>query len=259
MNRQWLLLRRFGPVPTLLALVVTTIPVRAHAGVDATTDCLPPARSAYVGQFQQSYSGGIQIRNPIYHLFTACDPPQSLVNFSFGLEARFDLSTDGGIGWTTEVAPAHAVGTFGTFVDRGCCNGYPQGWHCEWCGLTMVCSAPDEGCVAGLLRSTHVASSSREYYLYVSQLDISGGTLPPGVLIRVNPTLGAGGLTAITDLGAESFHIDSFFDVFTDLSLDNGQTWISADGPGSFDLEPDPIGPTSVKPSSWGALKLMYR
>src|SRR6266571_983741 len=132
--------------PSALALFFATISTPAHAGgVDATSDCLPPANSAYVGQFRQSFGGGTQLRNPIYHLFTACETPQGLVsNYNFGLEARFEISTDGGISWMAEVAPALAAGTLS---DRGCCADYPPGYHCQGCNLSSQCLRWDEGCI----------------------------------------------------------------------------------------------------------------
>ena len=72
-------------------------------------------------------------------------------------------------------------------------------------------------------------------------LNLSGGALPPGVLIRESPTLASLGHTSIEDLGGGSYNIDSFFDVFTELSLDGGQTWYpDKKGPGRMTLFPDP-------------------
>jgi hypothetical protein len=51
------------------------------------------------------------------------------------------------------------------------------------------------------------------------------------VMIRESPTLASQGQTSITDLGGGRYQIDSFFDVFTELSMDGGNTWIPADGP----------------------------
>jgi hypothetical protein len=66
-------------------------------------------------------------------------------------------------------------------------------------------------------------------------LDIPAGsgnnTLPPGVMIRESPTLASTGKTAITDQGGGVFRIDSFFDVFTELSVDNGASWIPSNSP----------------------------
>jgi hypothetical protein len=70
------------------------------------------------------------------------------------------------------------------------------------------------------------------YVTEMLQLDLSGGTMPAGMRIRESPTLLSAGETRIDDVGGGLYKIDSFFDVFTELSLDNGQTWI----PGSSAL-----------------------
>lgn len=56
-----------------------------------------------------------------------------------------------------------------------------------------------------------------------------------GAMVRESPTLPSLGQTTITPIGGGLYHIDSFFDVFTELSLDGGQTWL-----------PDSTGPTHV-------------
>ena len=68
------------------------------------------------------------------------------------------------------------------------------------------------------------------YNTEMTQLDITGGTLPAGMRLRESPTLQSLGQTTITPQGNQ-FKINSFFDVFTELSLDNGQTWNPASGP----------------------------
>jgi hypothetical protein len=63
-------------------------------------------------------------------------------------------------------------------------------------------------------------------------MDLSGTTPFGAVMVRESPTLPSLGNTSITDIGGGNFHIDSFFDVFTELSIDGGQTWIpQSDGP----------------------------
>jgi hypothetical protein len=58
------------------------------------------------------------------------------------------------------------------------------------------------------------------------QLDISGGTLPPGTMLRESPTRASTGRTTIrTDAGGGGYHIDSFFDVFFEISVDGGTIW----------------------------------
>jgi hypothetical protein len=57
---------------------------------------------------------------------------------------------------------------------------------------------------------------------------LPGGTLP--VAIRESPTLPSRGQTTIQDLGGGLYRIDSFFDVFTELSIDGGMTWTPSQG-----------------------------
>jgi hypothetical protein len=50
-----------------------------------------------------------------------------------------------------------------------------------------------------------------------------------GVMIRESPSKQSLGQTRIQDIGGGLYHIDSFFDVFTELSLDGGASWIPSD------------------------------
>ena len=89
------------------------------------------------------------------------------------------------------------------------------------------------------------------------QLDLSGGSLPPGVMIRESPTLASTGQTMLTDQGGGNFRIDSFFDVFTELSLDGGQSWTPSNGSSHTTVVPQSVTP--ARQATWGALKLLYR
>lgn len=59
------------------------------------------------------------------------------------------------------------------------------------------------------------------------QLDISGGDLPAGVMIRESPTRSSLGQVTLQEVSG-GYMVDSFFDVFFDLSLDGGQSWLPA-------------------------------
>ena len=73
------------------------------------------------------------------------------------------------------------------------------------------------------------------------QLDIVGGTLPSAVRVRESPTLQSLGRTTVEDLGGGMYRIDSFFDIFTELSVDGGQNWLPATDPGHVTLTvPEP-------------------
>ncbi len=69
--------------------------------------------------------------------------------------------------------------------------------------------------------------------------------------IRESITQASDGQTSITELGGGLYHIDSFFDVFTELSVDGGSSWIASDAPARMDLAPIPrlvplVGPAEV-------------
>jgi hypothetical protein len=56
-------------------------------------------------------------------------------------------------------------------------------------------------------------------------MDLTGMTPLGPVMIRESPTLASLGHTYIGDIGGGQYHIDSFFDVFTEISIDSGQNW----------------------------------
>jgi hypothetical protein len=68
-------------------------------------------------------------------------------------------------------------------------------------------------------------ASGMNFNTEMLSLDLSGGGLPGGVMVRESPTLASTGATSIQDLGDGLFRIDSFFDVFTELSTDGGASW----------------------------------
>jgi len=67
------------------------------------------------------------------------------------------------------------------------------------------------------------------------------GMSPLGMIIirqdQACPTMGE---TTITDLGGGLYEIDSFFDVFTELSVDGGGSWVSCDYATRLTLVPEP-------------------
>jgi hypothetical protein len=72
-------------------------------------------------------------------------------------------------------------------------------------------------------------------------MNMSGMTPGGPVSVRESPTLRSSGMVAITDEGGGMYRIDSFFDVFTELSVDGGQTWLpDVAGPHHMTLVPEP-------------------
>jgi hypothetical protein len=80
--------------------------------------------------------------------------------------------------------------------------------------------------ITGLLDAPPLHTYSTE------MLSLSLVGLPSGARIRESPTLASTGGHTITDTAPGGpYKIDSFFDVFTELSLDGGTTWTPATGP----------------------------
>ena len=78
-----------------------------------------------------------------------------------------------------------------------------------------------------------------------------------GIRVRESPSLPSLGQTRITDIGGGMYHIDSFFDVFTELSADGGQGWLPAGT--SLRMTTIDRAPTAVLPGSWGTVKVLHR
>jgi len=70
--------------------------------------------------------------------------------------------------------------------------------------------------------------------------------VPLPVMIRESPTLASLGANTTTDIGGGLFRVDSFFDIFTELSLDGGSTWTPSQSSTRFDLTAVPEPATSV-------------
>lgn len=72
-------------------------------------------------------------------------------------------------------------------------------------------------------------------------MNLSGVSPFGPFMIRESPTLPSLGVTSVTALGGGLYNISSFFDVFTELSLDGGITWVpDSNGPERVTLVPVP-------------------
>lgn len=174
------------------ALVV--LPQLVSAAVVASSDCLPPLGQHFKYTnpgFHARFVGGgnvFDLTNPVHGGFTACVAPPLVGSqlHSFGSTVFFDLSVNAGP--STQFSAPAAVSVIVTFDQQ--------------------------------------LGATRFFDTEMLQLDIFGGTLPAGVMVRESPTLQSTGKTSIEDLGGGQYKIDSFFDIFTELSLDQGMTWI---------------------------------
>jgi len=207
---------------TLIALAAR----EGHAQVCVQEDCLPPAFSAYGGPFTHHFSffgTTVDFGDLSLHNFSVCGaPPPSVPN------ATTDISFTALMDFKLSVNGAPAV--------------------------------PGQCSANATLHATfnHQAGTIRYYDTEMVQLDLFGGGLG-STMIRESPTHASTGPTTIEDLGGGSFRIDSFFDVFFELSLDGGVTWAPANNdPGNMTLT-GPGCPTPIRGSTWGRVKLIYR
>lgn len=103
-------------------------------------------------------------------------------------------------------------------------------------------SAPTSATATVRVRTTNTCSSGACSYFDTEmlQLDISGGNLPGGVMVRESPSKASLGKTSVRESPTKGHLISSFFDVFTELSLDGGQTWSPSTTPMRLQLETAP-------------------
>jgi MYXO-CTERM domain-containing protein len=193
------------------AAVVTALAATAPARPMFPSDQIPPPLGHYINNTDSiSYLGGfVVIRNIDHFAFSASFPPPT------GFGTNFD-------NFNSLVS-----------VDASVNNGP---------------FSPLQGNASTTVRVTHTGTIGpiSTYDTEMLALNIAGGSLPAGVMLRESPTLASLGQTTITNLGGGLFNIDSFFDIFTELSLDGGQTWnpgsSSTGGPERVHLVPAPPG-----------------
>ena len=72
-------------------------------------------------------------------------------------------------------------------------------------------------------------------------MNLSGSSFLGPYMVRESPTRASLGRTTVADIGGGLYRIDSFFDVFTELSLDGGANWVpDQNGPMRLTLLPEP-------------------
>jgi hypothetical protein len=190
-----------------------TVTVRARQRVFPTGNNIPPTNSVYVSpaQWHAQYARGIYISNVVHRAFTASYPPPSTgrTNMeSFGSKVDFMCSSDGG-------------NTFQSFTGDAQCT-------------VMVVGMGTNG-------------SDQVFQNQMVQLDLNGGNMPTNMMLRIspNPETPSAGSTIITPSGAD-FLINSSFNMFVDLSLDGGTTWMPSSAPGDMELHIDPANPPTI-------------
>ena len=159
-------------------------------------------------QWHALYANGIIITNASHSKFTQTQPPPSpgtSQTESFGSQVTGMISMDGGASFHPFSAPANVSVQVNSRSDL------------------------DNG-------------STRFFDTEMLQLDISGGSLPGGIMVRESPSKASLGRTSVRTDGS-GYQISSFFDIFTEVSLDGGATWSpSVTAPGTMGLQTNAPG-----------------
>jgi hypothetical protein len=94
-------------------------------------------------------------------------------------------------------------------------------------------------------------------------MDMTGTVGGHSVEIMLDPSHPTTGQTSITSIGGGEYHISSFFDVFTELSLDHGAFIPQSDGPTHVSAaavpEPSPLALAGAAAVCAGALTALRR
>jgi hypothetical protein len=188
-----------------------TVTVKAKQRVFPSGGKLPPTNSVYISpaQWHAAYANGIYISNVVHRAFTANFPPPtsgSTSNETFGSKVDFQFSPDGK--------------SFQKFTGNADCT----------------------------VKVTNIGAQGNDqvYQTEMLQLDLSGGNMPAGVMLRESPTRQSTGETRITSLPGGDYLISSFFDIWTELSLDGGQTWLPSSSAGHMELHIDLANPPTA-------------
>jgi len=91
-----------------------------------------------------------------------------------------------------------------------------------------------------VLTAGKVGNTTGTFDTEIVSMSLSGDSPMGIIMIREDPSRSSVGSTTITDLGGGLYHIDSFFDVFTELSPDGGNSWLPSDSSTRMTLIPEP-------------------
>jgi hypothetical protein len=208
----------------VIALLMLACARPADAQCTTNSDCLWPVGCGYAGSLTVPIvvAGPVELRNLVLADRPVCTPvpPSGAFTISSFFDVFVEVSLDGGATWAPKAAP----------------------------GISGLMA---------LTPTTPPGSNPRGFDTEMLSLNIGGGTLPGGILIRESPTQASVGHANDTSLGGGQFKIDSFFDIFVELSIDGGNFWTPAGQPARLLLGTG--NPTAARVSTWGAVKAYYR
>jgi len=122
------------------------------------------------------------------------------------------------------------------------------GQGCNDLGIPPIFPVTMGGRVQTIAFAKGPSDTTGEWQTEMVGMSLQGqGLTPPNIMVRESPALPSRGQTRINNLGGGLYHIDSFFDVFTELSIDGGANWFPSVGPTHVDLVPEPAGVVLVE------------
>jgi hypothetical protein len=90
------------------------------------------------------------------------------------------------------------------------------------------------------LVSNKIGNTTGVFATEIISMSLTGNIGGINIEVRESPSLQSLGQTSIVDLGGGLYEIDSFFDVFTELSVDGGEFMADTSGAGRMELCPEP-------------------
>ena len=204
-----------------LALGIFSIVSTAHAALITTIPVLPPLGGVYLSTDVHQIFGGPALQF-ILTLPEHAPIAEQASRHPGGLAGTVGTPAD-----EIEDFPSNFEGMVDVLVDGNSITGGPQ---------PVSASGPVQTIVFG-----KIGNVTGTFDTEMLQMNLSGNTPLGPFMIRESPTKQSTGITSIADIGGGQFRIDSFFDVFTELSIDGGQTWMPAtNGSGHVELVPEP-------------------
>jgi len=200
-----------------MTMVVGSIP--ASAQIDTDDPSLPPLDGVYLhpGNVHVLFSG------PTLDLILERPEHKAIL-----VELRDRLPQPGPVG---------EMETFISTLDGGA-QVCPPGTGAGGCGPAIPFTL--QGPVVTHVFGKGPTDTTGSWDTEMVSMSLTGNVGGNPVMIRESPTLPSLGHTSVTDIGGGQFRIDSFFDVFTELSVDGGSSWIASAGSTHMRLVPEP-------------------
>jgi hypothetical protein len=120
---------------------------------------------------------------------------------------------------------------FDVFAEVAFCQPMPVSGSSNLNGMVTVHGNSSSGAFSVTAPATfaisfdHTEDNTNFYNTEMLGLDMYGTGMPSNIRLRESPIHASTGKTTVTDIGGGEWVVESFFDVYTELSVDNGMAW----------------------------------